>query len=75
MRALVILAAGILVTACGGSSEEDTVGQEIADHYNEAMDKARDVEEELREHAKEIDKAVEEAMKEVEEAIEKQRYP
>jgi peptidoglycan hydrolase CwlO-like protein len=75
MRILVVLAIGVLFAACGSSSDEDTVGKEIADDYNEAMDKARAVEEELQEHVDEIDKAVEEAMDEVDEAIEKQRNP
>ena len=73
MRTLVILAAAIFIAGCGGTSEEDTVGKEIADDYNEAMDKARAVEEELREHAEELNKAVEEAMDEVEDEIEKQK--
>ncbi len=75
MRTLIILAAGFFVAGCEGSTEEDTVGKEIADDYNEAMDKAREVEEELKEHAEKIDKAIEEAMDEAEEAIEKQRDP
>ncbi len=75
MRALVIFAAAIVIAGCGGSSEEDTVGKEIADNYNEAMDKARAVEEELKERAEALDKAVEEAMEEGEEANEKQRDP
>lgn len=75
MRILVVLAIGVLFAGCGSSSDEDTVGKEIADDYNEAMDKARAVEEELQEHVDELDKAVEEAMDEVDEAIEKQRNP
>ena len=61
MRTLVILAIGILVAGCGASSEEETVGKEIADDYNEAMDKAREVEDKLMEHKENIDKAMEEA--------------
>lgn len=75
MRTLVILAVGLLVAGCGGSSEEDTVGKEIADDYNEAMDKAREVEQDLQEHAEEIQRQVEETVEEVEDAIEKQRNP
>ena len=75
MRMLVILAAGIFVAGCGGSTEEDTVGKEIADDYNEAMDKAREVEEKLKKHTEAIEKAVEEAMDDVEDAVEKQRDP
>ncbi len=75
MKTLVILAIGLVFAGCGGSSDEDTVGKEIADDYNEAMDKAREVEGKLQENKEEIDKAIEEAMDEVEEAIEKQRNP
>ena len=72
MRIFVILAIGLLIAACGGSSDEETVGKEIADDYNEAMDKAREVEQDLQKHADEIDKQIEEAMDEVEDAIEDQ---
>ncbi len=75
MRTLVILATVLVFAGCGGSSDEDTVGKKIADDYNEAMDKARAVEKELKEHAEDIDKAIEEAMDEVDEAIEKSRDP
>ena len=75
MRTLVILAIGFVFAGCGGSSDEDTVGKEIADDYNEAMDKARAVEQELKEHVEDVEKAIEEAMDEAEEAIEKQGDP
>lgn len=75
MRILTVLAITLLIAACGGSSEEDTVGKEIADDYNEAMDKAREVEQQLQEHAQEIERQVEQAVEEVEDAIEKQRNP
>jgi outer membrane murein-binding lipoprotein Lpp len=61
MRVLVILAASVFIAGCGGTSEEDTVGKEIADDYNEAMDKAREVEDKLLQHKEDIDKAMEEA--------------
>ncbi len=70
MRTLVILAIVLVFAGCGGSSDEDTVGKEIADDYNKAMDKARKVEEELKEHAEDIERAIEEAMDEAEEAVE-----
>ncbi len=73
MRTLIIFAIGLVLAGCGGSSDEETVGKEIADHYNEAMDKAREVEDKLQEHKEEIDKALEEAMEEVDDAIEKQK--
>jgi len=75
MRIFVILAIGLLIAACGGSSDEETVGKEIADDYNEAMDKVREVEQDLQKHADEIDKQIEEAMDEVEDAIEDQNNP
>lgn len=70
MRILVMLASGLLVAGCGGSSDEDTVGKEIADDYKETMDKAREVEQELAEHMDDMDKAIEEAMDDVDEALE-----
>jgi len=73
MRTLIILAIGLVIAGCGSSSDEETVGKEIADDYNEAMDKARQVEDDLQEHVDEIDKAVDEAMDEVDEAIEEQK--
>ena len=73
MRTLIILAVGLVIAGCGSSSDEETVGKEIAGDYNEAMDKARQVEDDLQEHKDEIDKAVEEAMDEVDEAIEEQK--
>jgi precorrin-2 methylase len=75
MKIFVMLAIGLLFAGCGSSSDEDTVGKEIADDYNEAMDKARAVEEEMQEHKDEIDKAVDDAMDEVEEEVEKQENP
>lgn len=73
MRTLIIFAIGLVLAGCGGSSDEETVGKEIADDYNEAMDKAREIEDKLQKHKEEIDKAVQKAMEEVDETIEKQR--
>ena len=70
MRILLMFTAALFLAACSDSSDEDTVGKEIADDYNKAMDKAREVEEELMEHAEEIEKAVEDAMDEVDDALE-----
>ncbi len=69
MKFMVMIAAAMLLVACSGSSDEDTIGKEIADEYNEAMDKARKVEEDLQEHAENIEKAVEDAMDEVDDVI------
>ena len=73
MKTLIILAFGLVFAGCGGSADEETVGKEIADDYNEAMEKARQVEEELKEHAEDLDKAIEEAMDDVNEAIEEEK--
>ncbi|MFQ6005532.1 MAG: hypothetical protein ACE5OQ_08505 [Woeseia sp.] len=70
MKTLIILAAGLFVAGCGGSSDDETVGKEIADDYNKAMDKAREVEDKILEHTEDIDEAVEKAMDEVEDAVE-----
>ena len=48
MKTLIILAFGLVFAGCGGSTDEETVGKEIADDYNEAMEKARQVEEEKK---------------------------
>ncbi len=73
MKTLIILAFGLVFAGCGGSADEETVGKEIADDYNEAMEKARQVEEELKEHAEDLDKAIEEAMDDANEAIEEEK--
>lgn len=70
MRTLIILVYGLVFAGCGGSADEETVGKEIADHYNEAMEKARQVEEELKEHAQDLEKAIEEAMDDIDGALE-----
>ncbi len=58
MKTLIILAFGLVFAGCGGSADEETVGKEIADDYTEAMEKARQVEEELKEHAKDLEIAI-----------------
>ncbi len=62
-----LLAASLAFVACGGSSGDEsserdsngTVGAEIAEDYNKAMDKAKDVERQLQEQQKKLDDAVE----------------
>jgi len=40
---------------------EETVGKEIADGYNQQMQKARDVEKQLEEQRRKLDEAIEES--------------
>jgi len=62
---LILLVACLTLFACSSdSSEEDTVGTEIADDYNRAMDKAAEVEKQVQDHQD----AVDEALKKAEEA-------
>ncbi len=44
-------------------SRDETIGKEIADDYNAAMDKARDVENQVMEQKQKIDEALREAEK------------
>ena len=68
MKAL-IMASSLFLVACGGASDDestdnapgDTVGAEIADGFNESMDKARDIEDQIQKSKEEIDAALEEA--------------
>ena len=59
MRMAVMLLA-LVLAGCGGESDE-TIGKEIADDYNRAMDEAREVEEQLQEQQQAIEDALEEA--------------
>jgi len=69
MKYLTILAMGLFIVGCGGSSNDETVGQEIADDLNEAMDKARAVEDQIMQHKDEIDDAVEDAEQAIEDTL------
>ena len=69
MKYLMIFTMALFIAGCGGSSNDETVGQEIADDLNEAMDKAREVEDQIMQHKDEIDDAVEDA-EDAEEATE-----
>lgn len=71
MKIPVLVAAALTIAACGGSSDKETVGKEIADDYNEAMDKAREVEDKLMEHKADIDDAMNKAMDGAEDAVDK----
>ena len=58
MRNIAIVCMALLAYGCGAEDAEDTVGQQIADDYNAAMDKARAVEDQLQEAQKEIEAAL-----------------
>lgn len=67
MKILTLLAGCLLLYGCGsGDPDErgDTVGKEIADDYNRAMQKARDVEVELQEQKQKMEEALQEAEQE-----------
>lgn len=64
MKTLFPLLALLALLGCTSEDSEavnDTVGKQIADDYNAAMDKARNVENELLEQKKNIDDALQEA--------------
>ena len=55
----------LAAAGCGGASDDasggDTVGKEIADDYQEAMDEAAEVEQKLQDAKDRIDDALEDA--------------
>jgi hypothetical protein len=67
MKTSLLIALSLVLTACGsgGSDDarqrEDTVGTEIANDYNRAMDKARNVENLSFEQKDRLDAALQEA--------------
>ncbi len=64
MKILLSLAALLVMFGCTSEDTEEareTVGKQIADDYNAAMDKARNVEDELLEQKKKMDDALREA--------------
>jgi len=69
MKYLIILATALFIAGCGGSSNDGTVGEEIADDLNEAMDKAREVEDQIMQHKDEIDDALEGAEEATEDTL------
>ena len=64
MKTLLVLAMSLLVFGCSSgdsNSGDETIGKEIADDYNEAMDKAQDVERQLQEQKDKMEEALREA--------------
>ena len=65
-----LLFMSVLLFACGGESSDDesdgdTIGAEIADDYNDAMDKAKDLEDQIQQSKDDIDAALEDAEDEI----------
>ncbi len=67
MKFTTMLAIALMLVACGSDKSDEaveaepTVGKEIADDYNRAMDKARAVEEQAMQQKRKIDEALEQA--------------
>ena len=64
MKILTMLAITLTLVACGSDEAkeaEPTVGKEIADDYNRAMDQARAVEDQVMQQKQKIDEALKEA--------------
>ncbi len=67
MKFMTMLAIALMLVACGSDTSDEaveaepTVGKEIADDYNRAMDKARAVEEQAMQQKQKIDEALEQA--------------
>lgn len=60
MRESLILATALLA-ACGDAANEDTIGKDIADDYNEALDEAEAVEGQLEAAKGRVDEALDDA--------------
>jgi hypothetical protein len=67
MKVMTMLGIALMLVACGSDESDEvveaepTVGKEIADDYNRAMDKARAVEEQAMQQKRKIDEALEQA--------------
>ena len=61
MKPWITLSALLLLAACGSDDVgKETVGKEIADDYQQAMDEAAAVEEQLRQQQQRAEQAIEE---------------
>lgn len=66
MKTWFVLLVSVLLFACSQSDSgesDETIGKEIADDYNAAMDKAANVEAQLKEQQEKMDEALREAEK------------
>jgi hypothetical protein len=64
MKILLVLTMSLLVFACSSDDSvprEETIGKEIADGFNESMDKARDIENQMMEQKEKMDEALRQA--------------
>jgi len=67
MKFMTMLAIALTLVACGSDNSEEaveaepTVGKEIADDYNRALDQARAVEDQAMEQKQKIDEALKQA--------------
>jgi len=67
MKFMTMLGIALMLVACGSDKSDEaveaepTVGKEIADDYNRAMDKARAVEEQAMQQKQKIDEALKQA--------------
>jgi len=64
MKILLVLAMSLLAYGCSSDdsdTREETIGKEIADEYNAAMDKAQNVEDLMQEQKDKMDEALKEA--------------
>jgi outer membrane lipoprotein-sorting protein len=64
MKALILFALSLLMFACSSGesdSRDETIGKEIADDYNAAMNKAENVEALMQEQKEKMDEALKNA--------------
>jgi len=67
MKLMIMLAIALTLVACGSDKSDEaveaepTIGKEIADDYNRALDQARAVEEQAMEQKRKIDEALQQA--------------